>query len=135
MYFILLTDYSNYVVFDEALALLDQHKKSNSKNQKKSNILEVASLRSCAFKSIHIAISTGINKAITHENNCLPYICFVLLFLSLIMVDLELLQHLRRSYDFKEFHLICGMVQDLPLKSIDKVRKRQYYLFPVFKFH
>ena len=135
MYFDLLTDYSNYVVFDEALALLDQHKKSNSKNQKKSNILEVASLRSCTFKSIHIAISTGINKAITHENNCLPYICFVLLFLSLTMVDLELLQHLRWSYDFKEFHLIYGMVQDLPLKSIDKVRKRQYYLFPVFKFH
>ena len=36
MYFFLLTNYSNYVVFDEVLALLYQLKKSNS------NILEAA---------------------------------------------------------------------------------------------
>ena len=38
----LLINYSNYVAFDEALALLDRLKKSNSKNYKRSNILEVA---------------------------------------------------------------------------------------------
>ena len=34
MYFFLLTNYLNYVVFDEALALPDQLKKSNNKNYK-----------------------------------------------------------------------------------------------------
>ena len=32
MYLFLLTNYLNYVAFDEALALLDQLKKSNSMN-------------------------------------------------------------------------------------------------------
>ena len=31
MYFFLLTNYSNYIVFDEALALLDQLKKAVAK--------------------------------------------------------------------------------------------------------
>ena len=34
MYFFLLTNYSNYVAFNEALALLDGLQKSNSENEK-----------------------------------------------------------------------------------------------------
>ena len=34
MHFFLLTNYFNYVVFDEALVLLDRFKKSNSKIRK-----------------------------------------------------------------------------------------------------
>ena len=47
------------------------------------------------FKFIHIASSADINKAITRENDCLPYACFVLLFLCLAYVDLGPLQLLR----------------------------------------
>ena len=32
---------------------------------------------------IHIATSAGINKAITRENDCLPYVSFAQLFLVL----------------------------------------------------
>ena len=42
MYFFLLTNYLNYVVFDEALGLLEWLKKRDVKNQKRSNILEAA---------------------------------------------------------------------------------------------
>ena len=41
MYFFLLTYYSNNVVFYEIIALTDWFKKNNSKNYKRSNILEV----------------------------------------------------------------------------------------------
>ena len=39
------------------------------------------------FKFINIATSAGINKAITHENYCSPYVCFLQLLLSLALVD------------------------------------------------
>ena len=44
-------------------------------------------LRCYTYKFIHIASSAGINKAITCENDCLPYVCFVLLFLLLTFAD------------------------------------------------
>ena len=62
----------NYVVFDEALALLDQLKKSNSKIRKATTFWK----------------QNLDNKGITRENDCLPYMCFVLL-LSLALVGLE----------------------------------------------
>ena len=77
MYFFLLTNHSNYTAFDEALALRDQLKKSNSENRKSSNILEV----------------DLSNKATTRQNDCSPYRCFVLFFLPLALVGLEPLQH------------------------------------------
>ena len=39
-------------------------------------------------KFVQIATSTDINKAITHKNHCLPYVCFVLLVLPLTLVVL-----------------------------------------------
>ena len=75
-------------------------KKCNGKNDKMSNILEAAFrqytlLRDCTFKFILIASSVSIGEAITHENDCLPYVCFALLFLPLALVDPGPLQHLR----------------------------------------
>ena len=100
-------------------------KKYNGKNDKMSNILEAAFrqytlLRDCTFKFILIASSVSIGEAITHENDCLPYVCFALLFLPLALVDPGPLQHLRwcslwkmstawnYCYCYKEFHLICA---------------------------
>ena len=40
------------------------------------------SLRCYTFKFIHVATSGGINKAITRENDCLPFVYFVLLLLA-----------------------------------------------------
>ena len=40
MYFFLLTNYSNYVAFDKALALLDRLKKSNAKMGKRAAFLD-----------------------------------------------------------------------------------------------
>ena len=73
MYFFLLTNYLNFDVFDEALALLGLAKKSNNRT--------IYSFKMLYFKFIHIATSAGINKAITHENNDLTCMYFVLLFL------------------------------------------------------
>ena len=53
MYYFLLTKYSNYVAFDEALALLDRLKKGNSKNLKRSNILETVFRQSILFKMLY----------------------------------------------------------------------------------
>ena len=54
-------------------------KKCNGKNDKMSNILEAAFrqytlLRDFTFKLILIASSVSIGEAITHENDCLPYV-------------------------------------------------------------
>ena len=40
MHFFLLTNYSNYVAFDKALALLDRLKKSNAKIGKRAAFLD-----------------------------------------------------------------------------------------------
>ena len=42
MYFFLLTNDSNYAVFDENLAILDRLKKGSNKNQKMNNIPKAA---------------------------------------------------------------------------------------------
>ena len=59
MQFFLLTNYSNYTVSDETLALLDQLKKGNSKKLQKEQHLEnrlqtIYSLRCYTFKFIHM---------------------------------------------------------------------------------
>ena len=87
------------------------------------------------FKFIHIASSADINKAITCENDCLPYVCFVLLHLPLALVDLGLLQHLRwsalcdKSQQLEAIFIVTKSsiiyvagVLDMPLKSTDKSR-------------
>ena len=63
MYMFLFIEYLNCVQFDEAFALLYRFKKSYSKNTE---------------KAIHISSRTGINKAITCENDCLLCVCLSL---------------------------------------------------------
>ena len=62
----------------------------NSKNYKRINILEVAcrQYKDTTLFSPYFS-NSEINKAITRENNYLAYICFVLLFLSLALVDMN----------------------------------------------
>ena len=69
--------------------------KSEKELHSENSLQKINSLKSHNCKFIHIASSTDINKAITHENNCLPYVCFVLLFLPLAMVELGPLHHLK----------------------------------------
>ena len=104
------------VAFDEALGLLDRLKN-------KGSIQDAAFIQYTLYvilcKFIHITSSTGINKAITHKSDCLPCVCFFLLFFPLAVMDPRPLQHLKWSslwktstagsyyYCYQEFHLIC----------------------------
>ena len=100
------------------ISLKNQQKKFEKKQHSESSLKAIYTFR--CYKFIHIGTSAGISKAITYENDCLWYLCFVLLFLSLGQVDLEPLHHLRWSslwrssttgsynYCYKEFHLIYG---------------------------
>ena len=65
-------------MFDEVLALLDWLKKKK-KNSKGASLWKqpLDNLPCKMLKFIHIASSSGINKAITCENNCLSNLCFV----------------------------------------------------------
>ena len=56
------------------------------------------SLTCYTFDFIHIVSSAGINKCITREFDCLPYLRFLLLFLPLEFINLGLLQHLKWSF-------------------------------------
>ena len=69
--------------------------KSEMEQHSENSLQKINSLKSHTQKLIHIASSTDINNDITHENNCLPYVCFVLLFLPLAMVELGPLHHLK----------------------------------------
>ena len=91
MYFILLTNYLNYVAFDEALTLLGQLKKAIVKITKGATLWKQP-LGNILFYS---ASSAGINKASTCENKCLPNVCLVLLLLPWALVELGPLHHLR----------------------------------------
>ena len=77
MYFLLFTNYSNYIVFDKALTLLDQPKKTIAKTTKRVRSLK-QSLKNLPFKMlvtlnfVHIASSTVVNDAITSKIDCLP---------------------------------------------------------------
>ena len=56
MHFLLLTNYSNYVVFDEALTLLDRLKKTIAKTTKGVTSLK-QSLENLLFKMLHLILS------------------------------------------------------------------------------
>ena len=79
------------------------------------------------------AFKLPIITTITCDSNCLQYVCFVLLLLSLVLVDLEPLQHVTmKLFATKKqwlesitivtkssiFHV--ASVLDSPLKIIDK---------------
>ena len=123
------------------------YKKQQQKLEKEAAFRQYTLSRCYVFKFFHIATGPGINKAITHENDCLPYMCFVLLFLPLALVDLGPLQHLKEgvfcdksqrleaiTIATKSSILYVAGLLDPPL-SIDKLRQRQYGLSPVFGFH
>ena len=56
MHFLLLTNYSNYIVFDEALTLLDRLKKTIAKTTKGVTSLK-QSLENLLFKMSHLISS------------------------------------------------------------------------------
>ena len=73
-------------MFNESLALLDHLHYLFTKGETMEAAFRQYTFYECyTFKFIHIASSNVINKAITHENDCLP----------LALVDLGLLQYLR----------------------------------------
>ena len=132
MYFFLLTSYSNYVAFNEALALLDPLKKKAVTKIRKGVTFWKQPLDNIMFKIIYFLV--------------LPYCCqcpwerlltmfFVVLFLPLALVDWGPLQDWKDAafcdksqwleavtIVTKRFILYVAEVLDSPLKRIDKLK-------------
>ena len=147
MYYSLLTNYSSHVAFDEALALLNWLKRNCQNYERKSILQKQQPLDNILFEMLNSSksLATVASVKLLLVRMIFYHMCVLFHFSCLlhwwtrtpVAFKMELFVT-KKNNRWKLLLLLQGVLSSkqqgpsLPLKSMDKLRQRQYHIFSVF---